>query len=141
MESELSEIAGVYATEVGYSGGHSSNPSYEQVCSGKTGHTEVVKVEFDQSKLSYKALLGKFLGLHNPFASAFTSRHSGQYKSVIFYTSESQEKQAREVIDALQKEKKQRVITQIEPLKKFWKAEEYHQKYYKKNGLGYCGKF
>lgn len=140
MESELSKLAGVYATEVGYTGGQSNNPSYEQVCSGKTGHTEAVKIEFNEAKLSYKSLLRSFLELHNPFSDT-SSVHNGQYKSVIFYANSSQKEQAKEVINAFQIEKKRKVFTQLEPMGKFWRAEEYHQQYYKKSGFGFCGKF
>ncbi len=140
MEDELAKTVGVKSTEVGYIGGKSSNPTYEQVCSGMTGHTEAVKVTFDQSKSSYKSLIKRFLEIHNPYAD-ISVVHGGQYKSALFYLNSEQHKEAKEALDDFEKTTRRKVATRIEPATTFWRAEEYHQHYYKKHGLGSCRLF
>ncbi|MBI4243819.1 MAG: peptide-methionine (R)-S-oxide reductase MsrB [Planctomycetes bacterium] len=115
-------------TEVGYSGGESADPTYSQVCSGKTGHTEVVKVSFDSSKVTYTELLKLFWSLHNP-----GQKSESQYKSVIFYSTPDQKEEAFTSIEEL-KEAGVDIATDLLPAKVFHKAEEYHQQYYEKSG-------
>lgn len=106
-------------TLAGYMGGSTKNPSYEEVSSGTTGHTEVVMVEYDPKKVSFKELLEVFFKIHDP-----TKNQKAQYKSVIFYYNKEQREQAEELIN-------NEIVTELRPAGDFYKAEEYHQKYYK----------
>jgi len=125
-EEVFSKIEGVISTKVGYMGGKVANPSYQQVCGGKTGHVEVIQVEFDPKKISYKELLDIFWKIHDPTQLNRQGLDVGeQYKSVIFYHDKEQKKLA-------EKTKPKNAVTGILPAKKFWKAEEYHQKYLQK---------
>ena len=128
---------GVVSTRVGYTGGHTENPTYEQVCSHTTGHAEAVEVEYDPQKIAYKELLELFWKMHDPTTLNRQGPDIGdQYRSAIFYHSEEQRKQAEESKSELQKampEKK--VVTEITAAPKFWPAEDYHQQYAEKRGL------
>jgi len=132
----------VLSTKVGYTGGDFKGPTYEDVCSGSTGHAESVKIEFDPSKVSYKELLGIFWEIHDPTQLNRQGPDSGtQYRSAIFCHSTEQKAAALESRDALQKTPRylaKRIVTEIVPAKEFWVAEEYHQKYLEKHGQASC---
>ena len=122
-EETFSKVKGVISTKVGYMGGKVKNPTYEQVCSGKTGHAEVVQLEFDPSKISYKELLDIFWKIHDPTQVNRQGVDIGnQYRSVVFYHTEEQRKLA-------EKTKPKNTATEIVPATTFYEAEEYHQKY------------
>ncbi len=128
---------GVVHTEVGYCGGKVASPSYEQVCGHKTGHAEAVLIEFDPSQVSYEQLVRKFFSIHNPTTKDRQGPDVGpQYRSAIFYFDENQHKTAEAIKEELAKKKTfgSEIVTRIEPAGKFWKAEEYHQDYFKKHG-------
>lgn len=130
---------GVYKTEVGYMGGSKQNPSYEEVCSNKTGHAEVLKIIFNNNIVSFEALCRLFFEIHDPTQiDGQGPDHGKQYRSEIFFTNDNQQNIAIELIKIL-KEKGYNVVTKVTPAEQFWKAEEYHQKYYlKKESEPYC---
>ena len=133
------KIKGITSTTVGYMGGTTTNPSYGQVCTDKTGHAEVVQVKFNPSVVSYKGLLDVFWKIHNPTTLNRQGPDIGtQYKSVIFYHNEQQKKQAISSRNIVQKKFNDKIVTEIVPAKEFYKAEEYHQKYLQKMGLFTC---
>jgi peptide-methionine (S)-S-oxide reductase len=142
IEAVFEELHGVVHVESGYSGGKVDDPTYEQVCTGTTGHAEVVQVTFDPKIISLKEVLGVFFTVHDPTTLNRQGADVGtQYRSVIFYRSEEQKTLAEQVIREIQKAKlwKTPIVTEIVPFKAFYKAEEYHQEYYKKNpGQAYC---
>jgi peptide methionine sulfoxide reductase msrA/msrB len=140
MEEILRQIPGVTKTTVGYSGGRTENPTYEDVCTGGTGHAEAIQVEFDPSRLSYEGLLGYFFRMHDP--TTLNRQHNDvgtQYRSAIFYTSEEQKTTAERVKANLEQAKKFRkpITTEITQASKFYPAEDYHQKYLVKHPDGY----
>ena len=141
VEDTFRHISGVLDVIVGYTGGTMENPTYEMVCSDKTGHAEAVQVTFDPSKVSYETLLNVFWDNHNPTTRNQQGPDFGsQYRSVIFYHSDEQKKLAeasRQKLDESGKWKNP-IVTQVLPATTFYKAEEYHQQYLKKNGLGSC---
>jgi peptide-methionine (S)-S-oxide reductase len=122
---------------VGYAGGTSDNPTYGDVCSGKTGHAEVVEVQFDPSVVLYEQLLKVWFSLHDPTMDARHYR-GGQYRSLVFYTTPEQEQKARKLIEIAQSQLKRPIVSLVEPAPQFWRAEEYHQKYYEKNKTRGC---
>lgn len=128
------------STEVGYTGGRTDHPSYGQVCSGTTGHAESVKLTFDESKTSYKAILKRFLETQRPTEN-LSLFHGGQYRSAIFYFTPAQEKEAKQAIQDYEASQHVRLAVSVEPAKTFWRAEEYHQQYYKKNHVNTCKPF
>jgi len=130
---------GVISTRVGYTGGDKENPTYEEVCSGKTGHREAVEITFDPSSITYEDLTRLFFEIHDPTQKNGQGPDIGeQYQSVIFYTNEEQKKTAQKLIDILS-EKGYDVVTRLEKAHTFWEAEEYHQDYYQKTGkTPYC---
>ena len=142
VEAEFMEVKGVVSTEVGFMGGTTENPSYRDVCGKKTGHAEVVHLVFDPKEVSYEELLRTFFRIHDPTQlNRQGPDHGDQYRSVIFYYDEEQRKRAEE---AKERESKKGghsdpVVTQIAPASTFWRAEEYHQKYFKKNKVRTCG--
>ena len=139
VEAAFAEMAGVTATEVGYSNGHTDKPTYEDVCSHTSGHAEVVRITFDPTKIEYKTLVEKFFDLHDPTQLNRQGPDVGdQYRSAIFYTSPEQEKIAKEVMAASASKFKRPIVTVIEPAQTFWRAEEYHQQYFAKRGGGSC---
>lgn len=141
VEKFFRKIPGVVDTRVGYSGGRIPNPTYEQVCTGRTGHVEVVEVTYDPSKTSYQALLATFFEWHDPTTPDQQGPDIGpQYRSVIFTTDTAQEQAAREAISVLQASGlyEDPIVTEVVPAPEFWPAEEYHQRYLEKNPLGYC---
>jgi peptide-methionine (S)-S-oxide reductase len=141
VEETFRNLKGVSFTAVGYAGGTKENPSYEDVCTDKTGHAEVVEVEFDPSQITYEELLDVFWSKHNPTTLNRQGPDVGtQYRSVIFYHSPEQKSAAetsRKKIDASGRFRRP-VVTQIEPAPKFWPAEEYHQRYLQKRGQSHC---
>lgn len=138
------KLPGVYSTAVGYAGGFTPNPSYEEVCSGQTGHTEVVLVIYDPALISYEQLLAAFWGSHDPTQGMRQGNDRGtQYRSAIYSCSPAQRQQA---LDSQQKVQQRlvaagltEITTEIAPLADFYYAEEYHQQYLHKNPNGYCG--
>ncbi len=141
-ETIFTELLGVLMVVPGYMGGHQENPTYEQVCQGTTGHAEVIEVDFDPELISYEELLDIFFATHSPTTLNRQGADVGtQYRSEIFYTSESQKLKAEQFIAALQKDKvfDDPIVTQISKASKFYKAEDYHLNYYKQNpNQPYC---
>ena len=141
VEDAFRQIDGVISTTVGYSGGEFENPTYEDVCTNRTGHAEVVKVEYDDQKISFKELLKTFWDIHDPTTLNRQGPDVGsQYRSVIFYHTKEQESAATESRKQLEESKKYQnpVVTEIIPAKTFYRAEEYHQKYFQKRGISHC---
>ena len=129
-------MAGVYVTAVGYAGGRTPHPSYEEVCSGQTGHTEVVLVVFDPKKIELGHLLKTFWQAHDPTQGYRQGNDRGtQYRSAIFYFDEEQRNLAQESLNKLQQKLKNKIVTEITEADTFWKAEEYHQKYFEKHNI------
>ena len=141
VEEAFRKLKGVISTSVGYAGGNKETPTYEDVCTDKTGHAEVVEVEFDPSQIAYDELLDVFWSNHNPTTLNKQGPDVGtQYRSVIFYHSPKQQSAAetsRKKIDASGRFRGP-VVTQIEPAPAFWRAEEYHQRYLQKRGQSHC---
>jgi len=138
-ESDFREVPGVIDAVAGYAGGHTQNPTYRDVCSDRTGHAEVVQVTFDPEKVSYDKLLDVFFQDHDPTQMNRQGPDVGtQYRSVIFVHSAEQERAARAKKEALASRFKRPIATSIEPVPAFWRAEEYHQRYFEKNGLPSC---
>jgi peptide-methionine (S)-S-oxide reductase len=142
IEAAFDQIKGVVKVESGYSGGKTSAPSYEQVCTGTTGHAEVVQVTFDSAVLSFREILKIFFTAHDPTTLNQQGADIGtQYRSVIFYHSEKQKETIKKVIQEFETKKgwNRPIVTQVEPFKKFYKAEDYHDKYFARHPqAGYC---
>jgi peptide-methionine (S)-S-oxide reductase len=140
VEAVFQRIPGVISITSGYAGGTTENPTYEQVCTGTTGHAEVTRIEFDPQKISYAKLLGYFWEAHDPTTLNQQGADVGtQYRSVILYTDEAQKTAADQSKAEAQKNFRKTVVTEIVPLKKFYPAEKYHQNYYNDNpDQGYC---
>ncbi len=143
-ERKFWQIPGVVTTAAGYAGGYTPNASYEEVCSGRTGHTEVVRVVYDPAKVSYEALLKAFWESHDPTQGMRQGNDLGtQYRSAIYTTSDDQRKKAeasrRTYQEALSKAQRGGITTEIREAPEFYYAEEYHQQYLAKNPGGYCG--
>jgi len=143
-ERRFWETPGVYSTMVGYAGGYTPNPSYEEVCSGLTGHSEVVRVIFDPAEISYAELLRLFWESHDPTQGMRQGNDTGtQYRSGIYYYNESQGDAAlaskARYQAMLSAEGYGRITTEVLPVSRFYYAEEYHQQYLAKNPDGYCG--
>lgn len=142
VESCFNMLKGVDSVISGYSGGHKANPTYEEVCTGDTGHAEVVQIAYDPAVISYKQLMEVFLFLHDPTQLNKQGNDIGtQYRSVVFYNSEEQKKETEEALK--ESEAKQqwtgKYVTEVVPFEKFWPAEAYHQGYYKENpNQPYC---
>jgi len=133
-EAIFTNIKGVKNVEVGYSGGKTDDPSYEDVSTGKTGHTEAIQITFDPKSISYKDLLRIFFATHDPTTKDKQGPDVGpQYRSIIFYHADMQRKQSEEEKSKAQKLYKSKIVTEIPPLTSFYKAEDYHQNYYSKN--------
>jgi len=141
VEEYFSRVKGVMKSESGYTGGTTKNPTYEEVCTGKTGHAESVRVIFDPKVMSYERLLRHFLDIHDPTSLNRQGNDIGsQYRSAIFYTNPKQEKAAKEALEKLAESRKyfRKIVTEVLPAKEFYPAEEYHQDYLKKHPGGYC---
>jgi peptide-methionine (S)-S-oxide reductase len=130
VEASFRKLDGVVDVVVGYAGGHTENPSYPDVCSGTTGHTEVVQVEYDPDTVSYQHLIDHFWSLHSP-----TFREKAQYRSVIFAHDDEQAEIARNALEDKQAHERKEVHTSVEPAPVFYRAEEYHQQYLSKHGV------
>jgi methionine-S-sulfoxide reductase len=131
---------GVLATEVGYTGGSPSNPTYQEICTGKTGHAEAIQITFDPGQITYVELLNIFWKNIDPTTvNQQFNDHGSQYRTAIFYHNSEQKKQALESKEKLEKSGKftSRIVTEITPASIFYVAEEYHQKYYEKNTFSY----
>jgi peptide-methionine (S)-S-oxide reductase len=136
IEAEFREVEGVVEVISGYSGGRTENPTYGDVCSGATGHAEVVEVEYDPSKVSYEELLEVFWREHDPTQLNRQGPDVGtQYRSVIFFFTPEQEAAAHASKEKAQERFKKPIATQIVPASEFYRAEEYHQRYFEKNRL------
>ena len=142
LEAVFDRLDGVTSVESGYMGGHVDRPTYRQVCSGNTGHVEVVRVTFDPQKLTFPDLLAVFFTIHDPTTLNRQGNDMGtQYRSVIFYGSEEQRRQAEQAIAQLNAshEWPDPVVTAVEPAAEFFMAEDYHQEYFVNNGSQpYC---
>ena len=139
VEAAFREIEGVVKTRVGYSGGTASDPSYEQVCSGATGHAEAVEVWFDPAVVGYGELLDAFWSMHDPTTPNRQGWDFGsQYRSAIFFEDREQERHSSASRDGRQKTLARRIVTEILPASEFYCAEEYHQRYFEKNGGAAC---
>ncbi len=142
LEAAFLELKGVERVESGYAGGHRPNPTYEQVCTGQTGHAEVVQVSFDPAVLSYRDLLRIFFTIHDPTTLNRQGADVGtQYRSAVFYHSPAQQALAKETIAELTASGawEAPIVTEVAPLDVFYPAEEYHRDYYSRNpNQGYC---
>jgi peptide-methionine (S)-S-oxide reductase len=141
VEEVFRQIPGVKNTTVGYMGGTTENPTYEEVCTDQTGHAEVVQVEYDPEQVTYEELLDVFWNNHNPTTLNRQGPDVGtQYRSVIFYHTDEQKQAAEASKKQLDQSGKWKdpIVTQIEPASTFWRAEEYHQRYLQKRGLNAC---
>jgi peptide-methionine (S)-S-oxide reductase len=140
MEAVFQHVPGVIHSVSGYSGGTTDNPTYEDVCGHGTGHAEVVQLEFDPAVISYEKLLGIFFEAHDPTTLNRQGADEGdQYRSVIFYNSKEQHEAAIRAKQAAQADIADPIVTEIVPLKKFWRAEDYHQDYFNQHpNQGYC---
>jgi peptide-methionine (S)-S-oxide reductase len=139
VEETFRQLDGVIDTEVGYTGGQAENPSYEEVCGGRTGHAEAVRVTFDPARLSYDALLAAFWEAHDPTQMNRQGPDVGtQYRSAIFTLSDEQARAAQASKEKAQARVSRPIATAIEPAGPFWRAEEYHQRYLEKRGGGVC---
>ena len=141
VEAAFREVKGVVSTQVGYAGGQTEHPTYQEVCSDSTGHAEVVDVTFDPAQVSYDDLLALFWRNHDP--TQFNRQgpdYGSQYRSVIFFHSAEQEQAARasREHEELSGRHRRRIVTEIVPASTFWRAEEYHQQYLEKRGSGIC---
>ena len=139
VEAEFRKIPGVTATRVGYTGGTRPNPTYREVCTDKTGHAEAVEVEFDPAQVSYDRLLRTFWAIHDPTTRNRQGWDIGtQYRSAIFVHDADQETQATASRKALQDRSRRTIVTEITAASTFYPAEDYHQRYYEKQGLTSC---
>ena len=135
-EENFKNKPGILETEVGYAGGNSERTTYEEVCTGSTGHAEVVRLAFDENIISFKKILDLFFKMHDPTQKDMQYPDVGpQYRSVIFYENEKQKQEATEVLNELNKKLDGKIQTNISIFKNYCKAEEYHQKYIEKNRL------
>jgi peptide-methionine (S)-S-oxide reductase len=135
-EAVFDELRGVKSVVSGYAGGSTKNPTYEEVCGGRTGHAEVIKIEFDPGEIAFKDLLTVFFASHDPTTLNRQGNDVGtQYRSAIFYATEEQKREAEAFIKELNDSKAfgKPVVTTLEPLGEFYEAEDYHQKYYANN--------
>ncbi|HBH34931.1 MAG TPA: peptide-methionine (S)-S-oxide reductase [Gammaproteobacteria bacterium] len=142
LEAALQELRGVESAVSGYAGGDTQNPDYSQICTGSTGHAEVVQLRFDNDVVNVRMLLQLFFMIHDPTTLDRQGADVGsQYRSVIFYHTGSQKKEAEKIIREYQAEKiwSAPIVTQVLPVPHFYPAEEYHQDYYRNNSMqGYC---
>ena len=140
LEAVYQELNGVLQVESGYAGGHVENPGYEEVCEGRTGHAEVVRIGFDPAVVSYREILEIFFTIHDPTTLNRQGNDVGtQYRSVIYFHSPQQHDTARQVIAEMANVWDAPIVTELAPAGPFFKAETYHQNYYRQNPMqGYC---
>jgi peptide-methionine (S)-S-oxide reductase len=141
VEARFREVDGVLDAVSGYMGGHAENPTYREVCSGNTGHAEAVQLIFDDEQVSYRELLDLFFDMHNPTTLNRQGPDFGsQYRSAVFWHDENQQDAVEQKIAEVSASGKWRdpVVTEVAQAPVFWRAEEYHQRYFEKNGAGYC---
>lgn len=141
VEDAFAQVKGVNSTTVGYTGGTKTNPTYKDVCGGNTGHAEAVEIDFEPSQVSYPELLATFFQLHDPTTLNRQGPDFGtQYRSAIFFHDAEQETAAKDAKATLEKSRifKRPIVTQIAAAGPFYPAEEYHQKYFEKNGMKSC---
>ena len=141
VEDTFRQVSGVSSATVGYTGGTAKDPSYKDVCTGRTGHAEAVEVEFEPKEVSYRELLAVFFQNHNPTTLNSQGPDFGtQYRSAIFFHDADQEAEAREAVAALEASHvfNSPIVTQIVPASDFYRAEEYHQRYFEKQGIRAC---
>jgi len=139
VEIEFANTPGVISTMVGYTGGSSEGPSYEQVCSGASGHAEAVHIEFAPEQVSYGDLADLFFNLHDPTQLNRQGPDVGsQYRSAVFFHSPEQEREAIAAKERAQTRTKSEVVTEVVPAARFWPAEDYHQRYLEKRGMASC---
>ncbi len=140
LEAIFQELQGVLCVIPGYTGGQKAHPTYEQVCSGSTGHAEVVQIDFDPKRISYQAIVEIFFATHNPTTLNQQGADIGtQYRSVIFYRSEEQKSVATKVMATLDEFWDDPIVTDLQPLEQFYAAETYHHNYYATNpNQSYC---
>jgi peptide-methionine (S)-S-oxide reductase len=138
VEAGFRQVKGVTDVAVGYEGGTMPNPTYQDVCTDQTGHAEVVEVDYDPAKVSYDELVRTFFGIHDP--TQFNRQgpdYGKQYRSAIFFHDADQEAAARKIVAELEASGKfrRKIVTQIEPATEFYRAEDYHQRYFEKHGI------
>ncbi|WP_136418314.1 MULTISPECIES: peptide-methionine (S)-S-oxide reductase MsrA [Oxalobacteraceae] len=140
LEAVYQELKGVQHVESGYAGGNVPNPTYEQVCDGTTGHAEVIRVEFDPAVVSYREILEIFFTIHDPTTPNRQGNDIGtQYRSVIFYHTPEQQETAKQVIACMASVWDAPIVTELSPAQEYYKAEDYHQNYFRQHPLqGYC---
>jgi peptide-methionine (S)-S-oxide reductase len=141
VEAAFRNIDGIISTQVGYTGGKSENPTYQEVCTDRTGHAEAVEITYDASKVSYEDLLKVFWEIHDPTQLNRQGPDMGtQYRSAIFYHNAEQEAEARKSKQGMEQSGRydRKIVTGILPVTRFYRAEEYHQQYYEKRGGGGC---
>ena len=141
VEQRFAALPGVTSTEVGYTGGTTANPTYEQVCSHTTGHAEAVRLEYDPDKIGYEELLAAFFGMHDPTQWNRQGPDVGdQYRSAVFFHTPEQEKSAQAAVEQLTESGvfKRPIVTQVVAAPDWWRAEEYHQKYFEKHAGFSC---
>lgn len=140
LEAVYQELNGVQQVESGYAGGQVANPSYEDVCGGQTGHAEVVRITFDPAVVSYREILEIFFTIHDPTTLNRQGNDCGtQYRSVIYYHTPEQQDTAKHVIAEMANVWDAPIVTELSPLPTYYKAEDYHQNYFRQNPLqGYC---
>ena len=138
-EAVFLQIRGVSKVVSGYAGGHTTHPTYEEICNGDTNHAEVILIDFDESQISFKQLLDVFFATHDPTTLNRQGNDVGtQYRSVIYYLNEEQQRQSQDTINALKAEGLN-VVTELSPAPTFYPAEDYHQNFFAKNpSQGYC---
>ncbi len=142
IEGAFKQVRGVLKAESGYAGGHKENPTYEQVCKGETGHAEVVQLTYDPQAINIREIYEIFFALHDPTQLNRQGNDVGtQYRSAIFYHTDEQRQQAYDIIADMQADKTwaDEIVTEVEPLEKFWPAEDYHENYIERNpDNAYC---
>jgi peptide-methionine (S)-S-oxide reductase len=140
IEAAFEELAGVESVVSGYAGGHTDDPSYREVCSGETGHAEVVQVEYDPDEIAYADLLEVFFAVHDPTTKDRQGPDVGsQYRSIVLYHDDEQHRQAEAFIEELADAYEDPIVTELEPLEQFYEAEQHHQNYFEKNpNQAYC---
>jgi peptide-methionine (S)-S-oxide reductase len=140
LEAVYQELKGVLSVESGYAGGQVPNPRYEQVCEGSTGHAEVVRLTFDAQQISYRDILEVFFTIHDPTTLNRQGNDIGsQYRSVIYYHDENQRQVAQHVIAEMANVWDAPIVTELAPAPEFFRAEDYHQNYFRQNPMqGYC---